>query len=200
MRQIVPEAIQDLYGRLLLEGRADRAGGLSSKTVHEIHAIVRNVLDDAVRRGLLVTNPARLAASPRYRRDHHRRRKAWTAEELRGFLDATAGHHSHRWFWLAAYTGMRRGELVGLRWRDIECDRRRLSIARTVICVGTRMQEAAGKTPNAARTIDLDAATVELLTPGGPSTPSGSAARTPTAGCSPSRTGNCCIRRRSTAP
>ena len=93
-----------------------------------------------------------------------RRRKAWTAEELRGFLDATAGHHSHRWFRLAAYTGMRRGELVGLRWRDIECDQRRLSIARTVICVGARMQEAAGKTPNAARRIDLDAATVELLT------------------------------------
>ena len=50
-----------------------------------------------------------------------------------------------------------------MRWRDVEPDRARLSIVRTVICVGARMQEAGGKTPNAARTIDLDAATAELL-------------------------------------
>lgn len=157
------DAVQNLYGQLLLDGRHDGAGGLSAKTVHEVHGIVRNLLDDAVRRGMLAANPARLAASPRFRRDHHRRRKAWTAEELRGFLASIAGQRSHRWFWLAAHTGMRRGELVGLRWREVELDKARLSIVRTVICVGARMQEAGGKTPNAARTIDLDAATVGLL-------------------------------------
>lgn len=49
LRDLRSETIQSFYGRLLLDGRHDNTGGLSAKTVHEIHAVIRNVLDDAVR-------------------------------------------------------------------------------------------------------------------------------------------------------
>lgn len=88
---------------------------------------------------------------------------AWTARELGAFLTGMAGHRHHRAWWLAAHTGVRRSELVGLRWRDIDLDHRRLSITRTIVCVNGQMQAANGKTTNAARTIDLDDATLGVL-------------------------------------
>lgn len=132
-------------------------------TVHEVHLLLRNIGDDATRRGMLPSNPVRLAAGPKFRRDHHKRRRAWDAHELAAFLAHTRGHVHHRSFWLAAHTGMRRGELLGLRWRDLDLERRRLTIARGIVCVGTRLEESPGKTANAARTIDLDDRTLHVL-------------------------------------
>ena len=163
LRELQPEDAEGLYEALLDGGRHDRAGGLAPKTVHEIHLLLRNIGDDAVRRGMLTSNPIRLAAGPKFRRDHRRRRMAWDAHELTAFLTHTRAHVHHRSFWLAAHTGMRRGELLGLRWRDIDLDRRRLTIARGIVCVGTKLEESPGKTPNSARTIDLDDTTVEVL-------------------------------------
>lgn len=163
LRDLQPEDAEHLYATLLDDGRHDRAGGLAPKTVHEIHLLLRNIGDDAVRRGMLPSNPIRLAAGPKFRRDHRRRRMAWDAHELAAFLTRANGHVHHRSFWLAAHTGMRRGELLGLRWRDVDLHRRRLTIARGIVCVGTRLEESPGKTPNSARSIDLDDATVQLL-------------------------------------
>lgn len=163
LRDLQPEDAEHLYATLLDGGRHDQTGGLAPKTVHEIHLLLRNIGDDAVRRGMMSSNPIRLAVGPKFRRDHRRRRMAWDAHELTDFLGHSRGHVHHRSFWLAAHTGMRRGELLGLRWRDIDLDRSRLTIARGIVCVGTRLEESPGKTPNSARTIDLDDATVQLL-------------------------------------
>lgn len=70
----------------------------------------------------------------------------------------------HRTWWLTANTGVRRSELVGLRWRDLDLDRHRLSITRTIVAVNGRMHGSNGKTITAARTIDLDERTVAVLT------------------------------------
>ena len=163
LRDLRPDDAEHLYTRLLHGGRHDRSGGLAAKTVHEIHLLLRNIGDDAVRRGMLSSNPIRLAAGPRFRRDDRRRRMAWDAHELTSFLAHTNAHVHHRSFWLAAHTGMRRGELLGLRWRDIDFLRSRLTIARGIVCVGTRLEESPGKTPGSARTIDLDDTTLEVL-------------------------------------
>jgi integrase len=163
LRSLRPEAIEALYEHLLTAGRADGTGGLSTKSVLETHVPLRQILDDAVARGLLPANPARQAVTPRHRRDQHRRRMAWTARELSTFLSRVEGHRHHRTWWLAAHTGVRRSELVGLRWRDIDLHRQRLSITRTIVTVNGRMQPSNGKTANAARTIDLDHRTVDVL-------------------------------------
>lgn len=163
LRSLRVEEIEDLYECLLTAGRSDGTGGLSTKSVLEVHVLLRQILDDAVTRGLLAINPARQAVPPRHRRDQHRRRMAWTARELATFLSGMVGHRHHRTWWLAAHTGIRRSELVGLRWRDIDLEHRRLSITRTIVAVNGRMQPSNGKTANAARTIDLDDRTLDVL-------------------------------------
>ena len=163
LRSLRVEQIEELYEHLLTAGRAEGIGGLSTKSVLEVHALLRQILDNAVMRGLLTINPARQAVPPRHRRDQHRRRMAWTARELSTFLARMAGHRHHRTWWLAAHTGVRRSELLGLQWRDIDLEHRRLSITRTIVAVNGRMQPSNGKTTNAARTIDLDERTIGVL-------------------------------------
>lgn len=163
LRTLRVEPIEALYEQLLTEGRADGTGGLSTKSVLEVHVLLRQILDDAVTRGLIPANPARHAVPPRHRRDQHRRRMAWTAPELGTFLAGTRGHKHHRTYWLAAHTGIRRSELVGLRWRDVDLEHKRLSVTRAVVAVNGRMQPSNGKTTNSARTVDLDDATVGVL-------------------------------------
>jgi len=89
---------------------------------------------------------------------------AWTAHELSTFLHGAQGHRHHRTWWLAAHTGLRRSELAGLRWCDIDLHRQRLSVTRTIVAVNGRIESSNGKTANAARTIDLDHRTVNVLT------------------------------------
>jgi integrase len=163
LRSLRVVQIEELYEHRLTAGRADGTGGLSTKSVLEVHVLLRQILDDAVTRGLLAINPARQAVPPRHRRDQHRRRMAWTARELCTFLAEMVGHRHHQTWWLAAHTGVRRSELVGLQWRDIDLEHRRLSITRTIVCVNGRMQLSNGKTANAARTIDLDDRTLDVL-------------------------------------
>ena len=86
-----------------------------------------------------------------------------TAADLRTFLHHARGHRLFPALWLAATTGMRRGEVIGLRWFDVDLAAATLSVHRSVTCAGYRLCEMNGKTRNARRVIDLDAATVDVL-------------------------------------
>jgi integrase len=87
----------------------------------------------------------------------------WTADQLKAFFNLTADRRQYPSFWLAANTGMRRGELLGLRWDAIDIQQRRLSVNRAVVSVAARPQESGDKTRNSPRTIDLDIATLQVL-------------------------------------
>ena len=73
------------------------------------------------------------------------------------------GTRYHPAFWLAANTGMRRSELLGTRWNQLDPDTLRLSISSTVVAVDYQIHESPGKTRSARRNIDLDTRTVEVL-------------------------------------
>jgi hypothetical protein len=93
--------------------------GTGARTVQYVHATIRKALNDAVRWGLLVRNPALHATPPK----HHRRElQTWTAEQLRRFLDTVHGERLSAAWRLAALTGMRRDEVLGLRWADVDLD------------------------------------------------------------------------------
>jgi integrase len=155
--------LNQLYADLLSGGRQDgSAGGLSARTVHYVHAIICKVLADAIDAGLLAVNPASAAKPPRPRRSAAPTMNFWTADELAQFLDFVSGHELERAFHLLAFAGMRRGEVLGLRWDDVDLDAGRISVRRALVVVGSMVREEAPKS-HQARVIDLDRATVDRL-------------------------------------
>jgi hypothetical protein len=117
LRRLRAHHLEAFYDGLLhpRDGRAT----LAPKTVYEIHLVIRGALADAVRRGLVSRNVAVVAHAPRLRSIPKVEPRSWTAEQLRAFLRAAAGHRLFPALWVAAFTGLRRGELLGLRWGDL---------------------------------------------------------------------------------
>ncbi|HEX9375526.1 MAG TPA: tyrosine-type recombinase/integrase [Actinomycetota bacterium] len=162
MRRLRAHHLEAFYDGLLhpRDGRA----ALAPKTVYEMHLIIRGALGDAVRRGLVSRNVALVAHAPRLRSIPKVEQRSWTAEELHAFLGAAAGHRFFAALWLAAFTGMRRNEVLGLRWKDFDDKAATISINRGLVAIDYEVHETRGKTTNARRRIDLDPTTVSVLT------------------------------------
>ncbi len=164
LRRLRAEDIEALYRRLLIVG-SRRGGPLAAKTITNLHQIIRSSFNDAVERGLLAANPAEGAhvPDPRKRPSGHRRARSWTATELGDFLADTATNRHSMLFRLAAATGMRRGEVLGLRWDDVHFDSGRLEITQALTSIGYRLEFSRLKTKTSRRNITVDAATMDLL-------------------------------------
>lgn len=104
-----------LYAELLTDGRtgaSGRSGGLSAKSVRNVHGLLHRAFRDAIRWRRLAVNPCDAADPPRKQTPEMR---AWNSAELRRFLESTADERAGGVWRLLASTGMRRGELLGLR-------------------------------------------------------------------------------------
>lgn len=155
-----------LYADLLQPGANRATGGpLAARTVTYIATIVKSALGDAVRWGRLARNPADLADPPRASAHRRPDMVTWTAEEVARFLTlgAAAGDRDVALWRLLVATGCRRGEALGLRWRDVDLDAGTATIRQTVIVVAHVPQFGSPKTAAGARTLDLDAGTVTAL-------------------------------------
>jgi integrase len=131
--------------------------------VYAVHLIVRGSLDAAVRRGLVTRNVAVVARAPRQRSLQRIEGVSLTEEELRLLLRTAAGHRFFPILWLTAMTGMRRSEVLGLRWPDIDMKKRRLALNRGLVAVGYEVHQTRGKTKSSRRSIDLDDTTITVL-------------------------------------
>jgi integrase len=161
LRRLRPQHLEKLYDKLLHP--ADGAHPLAPKTAYEIHLVIRGALTDAVRRGLVRRNVALVAFAPRLRSIPKAEQQCWTAAELQQFLHAAAGHRHFPALWVAAFTGARRSELLGLHWDDFDEHSATLSINRGLVAVDYAIRETRGKTANARRCINLDPTTVKVL-------------------------------------
>lgn len=161
IRRLRDKHLEELYERLAHPTGDTRA--LSPKTVLEIHLVVRAALADALRDEYVTRNVALSARVPRPPAIRTPEPQSWTAEQLQVFLRAAAGHRLFPAFWTLAMTGMRRSELLALRWSDIDLDAGTLSINRGLVAVGYDLHESRGKTRNSRRRIDLDPTTVRVL-------------------------------------
>jgi integrase len=153
LQQLTTAMLNTLYQQLL-----DR--GTGARTVQYVHATIRKALNDAVRWGLLVRNPALYAAAPTPRRTEL---LTWTAEELRHFLESVHGDRLYAAWRLAALTGMRRGEVLGLRWADLDLDAGWLSVRQTLVVVDNHPQLSQPKTARGRRRLALDPDTIAAL-------------------------------------
>ena len=135
-------------------------GGLGEKTVHNVHICLHKALQDAVDDGLLRRNPAERAHSiPKDRPEI----KTWSADELAAFLAFTAQDADLALYHVAAATGMRRGELLGLRWRDVDFEAARLSVRQQFTRQGNGVGFGPPKSRKSIRTIDVEEETIALL-------------------------------------
>ena len=164
--KLTGEDIDLFYAKLLTEGRKNNKGditGLAPKTVRNIHVMLNKALSDAVRKGAVVRNVVALADAPSLKAQKRQDLKAWDAVQLRTFLDAIRSHRLHPAFHLSSHTGMRRGEILGLRWCDLDLDAGRLSVRQALVSIAYDVQLSDVKTGTGRRTIDLDPGNVDVM-------------------------------------
>jgi len=161
LQRLTAPQLNSFYADLLASGRRDGKGGLSPRTVFYTHATIRKALSEAVRWGMLPRNVAEQASPPKQRTT--RELRTWSAAELNAFLDHVAGDRLYAAYFLAGYTGLRRGEVLGLRWRDLDLERGTLSVSQTVISVNYEIQFSTPKTNAGRRSVALDPGTIEVL-------------------------------------
>ena len=152
----------DMYSELLADGHQTKEGGLSAKTVRYIHTIIHKALSDAVDAGIVSVNVAERAKPPRSLALGSNEMNCWEPEELREFLELVQGNRLETAWHLAAMTGMRRGEILGLRWKDVDIETARISVRQALVSVGYEVLKSSPKN-HQARVIDLDPGTVEQL-------------------------------------
>jgi len=135
--------------------------GLAPKTVRNIHAFLHRALVDAVAWKYLLDNPAsNVKPAPRPRA----RRQVWRPEEIQTFLASVRHDRFAALFLLELTTGIRRGQLCGLKWGAVELDAAAISVHDNRVVVGGHARDkVGGKTRNADKTISLDRATAAAL-------------------------------------
>jgi integrase len=153
LQRLTPGHLNTVYADLLERG-------LSARTVLHVHATIRRALADATRWGLVPRNVALLASPPRPARPEL---QVWTAADLRSFLAHVDDDRLYALWLLAASTGMRRGEVLGLQWPDVDLARARVAVRRSLVTVGHQVVVSEPKTAKGRRSVALDPATVATL-------------------------------------
>jgi integrase len=151
------------FVRQLARTKSQRRGAdqvLSGRTVNYVHSILRRALEDGRREELVGRNVAGEVPSPRYER---REFEPLVPDEARTLLAAAADDRLHAVYVLALVLGMRRGEILGLRWSVVDLDRATLRVQASLQRVGPQLVLTSPKTKRSRRTIPLPQAVVKVL-------------------------------------
>ena len=127
--KVTPEVLQAYYSKALKEGRRDGKGGLSPRTVRHHHTTLHTALAHAVKWRLLARNPADAVDAPKYQKKEMR---VFDQSGMGTFLEFIKESEYYPLFYTSLYTGVRRSELLALRWCDVDLDMGTISINRSL--------------------------------------------------------------------
>ncbi len=153
LTKLSPQHVQRLYA-----GRLER--GLRPTTVRHLHTTLHTALGQAAKWGLVARNVISLVSPPR---STHREMAVLSPEETRALLGAAAGDGLEALFVLALSTGMRQGELLGLRWKGVNLEAHRLHVTTSLQWTRDGPVFAEPKTARSRRQITLTRAAVDAL-------------------------------------
>ncbi len=135
--------------------------GLSEHTVEAVYKALNTALAQAVRWQLIPSNPVQNVKRPPRPRP---KRRVWDREQARRFLEVTRRDRLYALYLIAILTGLRRGELLGLRWQAVDFERRSLSIQHTLIFInGKRHAKDSPKTHASERRFSVSGEVLEAL-------------------------------------
>jgi integrase len=133
LTRLRPDQISEAYAQALASGRRDGKGGLSPRTVHHLHRILKQALGQAVKWGLLKRNPCDVVDPPRVEK---REMKTFDTVQTADALGEMRRTRFLIAYLLAAICGLRRGEIAALRWKNVDLDAGVLKIVQTTRQIG----------------------------------------------------------------
>ena len=151
LRNVTPTHLRGLY-------REKLDAGLSTRTVQYLHVTLRQALGQAVKDGLVPRNVADVVNAPRV---VTRQMQPLTSEQAKAFVEAAKGDRHEALYVLAVTTGIRRGELLGLKWEDLELDAGVLRVKRALAPDARTFAEP--KTAKSRRSVRLTSGAVRAL-------------------------------------
>ena len=153
LARLTPQHLQTMYAKCL-------ESGLSSTSVAHLHAVLHRALKQATQWGLVARNVATLVTPPRIRRQEM---QALSPEQVRLLLETARGNRLEALYVLAVTTGMRHGELLALRWSDVDLDKGLLRIRATLQRSGENFILSEPKTGRSRRQVELTEVAVAAL-------------------------------------
>jgi integrase len=134
--------------------------GLSTRVVRYVHTLMHGMLKQALKWGMLARNVAEAATPPAL---NTALSHVWTAKQALKFLKHTQQDRLHALWYTTLFTGMRRAEVLGLHWRDVDLEAGQIMICSTLVEVGGQLQLGEPKTRAGRRKITITADTVVVL-------------------------------------
>jgi integrase len=153
LARLTPQHVQHLYADRLTTGR-------SPTTINHLHGVLHHALEDAVRMNLVPRNVSSLTKPPRVATHEM---KVYSPEEVDTLLTAAKGHRLEAMFALAVSTGMREGEIIALKWPDVDLAKGTLQVRRGRQRTLSGYVDGNPKTDSGRRTIRLTRTATEAL-------------------------------------
>ena len=145
LAKLSPEHVESFLNRKLAEGLAPR-------TVRYMHAVLRIALGQAVKRELLPRNVSALVDPPR---EERKEVQPLTPDQARSLLSAVEGERLEALYSVALAVGLRKGEALGLRWKDVDLDKGTIRVQGALQRINGKLQRVEPKTNSSRRTIAL---------------------------------------------
>lgn len=162
--ELKPIMIQKFYDEKAVSGRVDgKEGGLSRRSIRYIHVVLRAALEQAKREGYLITNPANAVKVPKPVNNDILKRKVLTREEQLQFFEKCRQEKLFPLFAFAMLTGCREGEILALKWHQIDFNKNEITINCSVSVVKKRLEELKNRTDDNISLINYTDKTMQIV-------------------------------------